>query len=212
MDRLDLAVRATRADHEVVRVVDDAAHVELDDVARLLVLRVGGDRRRQLAELTVEPPRPRCRRRPRPGPGSRSRALRAPARAAPTRRCPGAARRCSGSAPSRAGRQAAADLLAAGPRALRDRHRREPEDRLRLVPARQRPGHVSSDDEGQLVTGSTRMDLTKRIDRVRRPVALDLERADLEPVLVAGDGTTAHLEPVSGTRLVAEQRTVSCSG
>ena len=53
-----------------------------------------------------------------------------------------------------------------GAGALRDRDRCEPENRLRLLPARQRPGHVSSDDERQLVTWPPRIDLPKRIDRV----------------------------------------------
>ena len=44
VDRLDLAGGVARADEEEVRVAEDAAHVELDDVDRLLVGRVGGDR------------------------------------------------------------------------------------------------------------------------------------------------------------------------
>ena len=46
------------------------------------------------------------------------------------------------------------------------------------------------------------MDLAKRIDRVRRPVAVDLDRTDLEPVVVAGGGEPAHLEAMDATRLV----------
>ena len=40
VDRLDLAVGVAGADDEVVGVAEDAAHVELDDVDRLLVVGV----------------------------------------------------------------------------------------------------------------------------------------------------------------------------
>jgi hypothetical protein len=43
VDRLDLAVRAAGADHEVVRVADHPAEVELDDLERLAILGIGGD-------------------------------------------------------------------------------------------------------------------------------------------------------------------------
>ena len=68
------------------------------------------------------------------------------------------------------------NLFPARPGPLGHGDHRQLEDRLGTMPARQRPGHVASDDERQLVTWPRRIDLAKRIDRVRRPVAVDLER------------------------------------
>jgi hypothetical protein len=43
MDRLDLAIGAAGADHEVVGVADHPAQIELDDLERFTVFGVGGD-------------------------------------------------------------------------------------------------------------------------------------------------------------------------
>ena len=53
VDRLGLAVGAAGGDHEVVRVAEDAAQVELDDVDRLLVRRVPGDPLRETLQKAL---------------------------------------------------------------------------------------------------------------------------------------------------------------
>src|SRR2546421_12888862 len=64
VDGLRLPVAAASADHEVVRVGDDSSEIELDDVRRLAIRRVRGDRDRDLlgCHPSVLPPYRRCSR------------------------------------------------------------------------------------------------------------------------------------------------------
>ena len=189
VDRLDLACRVARADEEEVGVADDAAHVEFDDVDRLLVGRLGGDRLYELlwGHHRYSLPRAMCSatecrdevsdREPLRDPPADERRRDVQPRHVEEHRV-----RCF----AETLRQPVDDVLPPGSRALRHRQLRQTEHRLGLVPARQSEGDVAPDDEGQVVLRRARMKLPQGIDRVRRTAAQHLEVADAE-ALVARD-------------------------
>ena len=68
---------------------------------------------------------------------------------------------------------------------------REVEHGLRLAPRGQRVGHVTADDERQLVSRCIRMQRPQGIDRERRPAAPDVDERDAEP-RIGGRDRLAH--------------------
>src|SRR5581483_1983661 len=81
--------------------------------------------------------------------------------------------------------------------------RREGKHPLWLSPLRQPRGDVASENQVKLAVLDDGVQLLKGIDGVRRTTAADLEIGDRE-ALIAADGQAAQLQPVTGTRVVAQ--------
>ena len=210
VDRLDLAVAAARADHEVVGVADDPAQIELRRSPRLAVRRVARRSRHarvssgrhpcHAVRLRIDGAR-RCSRRPRPGRGSGSAAVLCTRRRIIGRGDPDPRHRKNSRAlAARQSRASAASIDC--PRRARGASRRRASPATAPAPARATAaapprrrrrgsgtarylGAVRAAPQGYRPCTTARRGATSRSETANRVIAADGQPAQLEPVLGA---------------------------